>query len=174
MAQRGSASAFALRPTYVLLPLENYDMTLPHGRSVLPLLHCKGYGLSESALWKVLRYSSPQLLAGGANTPYNTGAAIVFLKSYGWSDDGIAERVLLCYPEVLAATQEELQAGAGGSAERGSAVGGWGGGWGIGAKQKAGGRRRGGARRRARRGRGREETGVGDGLLLLRWRAAGG
>lgn len=68
-----------------------------------------GYGLTESALWKVLRYSSPQLLAGGDNTPYNTGAAIVFLKSYGWTDDGIAERVLPCYPEVLAATQEELQ-----------------------------------------------------------------
>lgn len=71
----------------------------------------------------MLRYSSPQLLAGGDNTPYNTGAAIVFLKSYGWTDDGIAERVLPCYPEVLAATQEELQAGAGASLAEGGALG---------------------------------------------------
>ncbi|GFR49302.1 hypothetical protein Agub_g11324, partial [Astrephomene gubernaculifera] len=45
-----------------------------------------------------------------ANTPYNAGAAIMFLKSYGWTDEDITQRVLACYPEVLTATPEELQA----------------------------------------------------------------
>ncbi|GIL52474.1 hypothetical protein Vafri_8341 [Volvox africanus] len=87
-----------------------------------------GYGLDDEAVWKVLRYS-PGLLVramtgddnggGGidgtsppvkANTPYNAGSVIMYLKSYGWTDEEVSLRLLPCYPEVLAATAEQLQA----------------------------------------------------------------
>ena len=74
--------------------------------------------MSDEAVWKVLRYSPGLLLRAGsadgaANTPYDAGSAIVFLKSYGWTDDDIVLRVLPCYPEVLAASPEQLQVGRG-------------------------------------------------------------
>ncbi|KXZ55490.1 hypothetical protein GPECTOR_2g1039 [Gonium pectorale] len=72
-----------------------------------------GYGLTDEGVWKVLRHCPRLLLGpegGTANTPYNAGAAIVFLKSYGWTDEAVLERVLPCYPEVLAARPEQLQA----------------------------------------------------------------
>ena len=46
---------------------------------------------------------------GSPNTPYNAGAVIVFLKSYGWTDDDVVSRVISCYPHVLAARPEQLQ-----------------------------------------------------------------
>ncbi|KAG2501742.1 hypothetical protein HYH03_000242 [Edaphochlamys debaryana] len=73
-----------------------------------------GYGLSEEAAWKVLTYSGRKLLAsavdGTPNSPFNAGQAILFLKGYGWTDEDIISRVMACYPEVLAATPEQLQA----------------------------------------------------------------
>ncbi|EFJ45985.1 hypothetical protein VOLCADRAFT_93752 [Volvox carteri f. nagariensis] len=48
--------------------------------------------------------------AAAFNTPYNAGAAIMFFKSYGWTDQEVIRQLLPCYPEVLAATPEELQA----------------------------------------------------------------
>ncbi|GIL79651.1 hypothetical protein Vretimale_12248 [Volvox reticuliferus] len=87
-----------------------------------------GYGLDDKAVWKVLRYS-PGLLVRvptgdvsdgssidgatppvEANTPYNVGSVIMYLKSYGWTDEEVALRLLPCYPEVLAATTGQLQA----------------------------------------------------------------
>ncbi|GLC40784.1 hypothetical protein PLESTB_000023100 [Pleodorina starrii] len=84
-----------------------------------------GYGLDDEGVWKVLRYSPGLLLrrrqdseegddggggGGDVNTPYNAGAAIMWLKSYGWTDEEVVARLLPCYPEVLAATTEQMQA----------------------------------------------------------------
>ncbi|KAF6260858.1 hypothetical protein COO60DRAFT_1625570 [Scenedesmus sp. NREL 46B-D3] len=67
----------------------------------------EGYGLGKEAFWKALRYSSDKLV--GADL-YTAGAAIVWLKQLGpWSDADIANRLIPCYPEVLATSTEQLQ-----------------------------------------------------------------
>lgn len=67
----------------------------------------EGYGLGKEAFWKALRYSSAKL--AGADL-YTAGAAIVWLKQLGpWSDADVANRLIPCYPEVLATRTEQLQ-----------------------------------------------------------------
>eukprot|EP00882_Tetradesmus_deserticola_P027868 GHRQ01031005.1.p1 GENE.GHRQ01031005.1~~GHRQ01031005.1.p1 ORF type:complete len:167 (+),score=65.34 GHRQ01031005.1:111-611(+) len=67
----------------------------------------EGYGLGKEAFWKALRYSSGKL--AGADV-YTAGAAIVWLKRLGpWSDADVADRLIPCYPEVLATSTEQLQ-----------------------------------------------------------------
>ncbi|KAG2424370.1 hypothetical protein HXX76_014579 [Chlamydomonas incerta] len=50
------------------------------------------------------------LVGAPGASPYAAGAAIVWLKSWGWTDADIAARLLPCYPHVLAAGTEPLQA----------------------------------------------------------------
>ncbi|PNH12815.1 hypothetical protein TSOC_000182 [Tetrabaena socialis] len=89
---RASAGLVRRRPELLTVRLEEWVQFLT------------GYGLREEAVLKVLRYSPALLLPGGAgappNTPYNAGLAVVFLKSYGWTDEAVMERVLPCYPRA--------------------------------------------------------------------------
>ncbi|KAG2452462.1 hypothetical protein HYH02_002702 [Chlamydomonas schloesseri] len=50
------------------------------------------------------------LVGAPGASPYAAGAAIVWFKSWGWSDADVAGRLLPCYPHVLAGGPEPLQA----------------------------------------------------------------
>ncbi|PNW80212.1 hypothetical protein CHLRE_08g382575v5 [Chlamydomonas reinhardtii] len=50
------------------------------------------------------------LVGAPGASPYAAGAAIVWLKSWGWTDADVTSRLLPCYPHVLAGGVEPLQA----------------------------------------------------------------
>lgn len=104
-----TASLEALQQVFTPLEVEKLASSKP---SVLDLPTSdwleffEGYRLPKAVQWRTLRYSTHELA-----DPFTAGAAIRWLKQLGpWTDADVAERLLPCYPKVLATSDASLTA----------------------------------------------------------------
>ena len=66
-----------------------------------------GLGMSPDAFFRLIRHS-PQALLG--NTPYVAGHAVLLLRSLGFSEQQVLDRILPVYPRLLSLTREQRDA----------------------------------------------------------------
>lgn len=60
-------------------------------------------------MYKLLKYRSREALSN--NTPYNAGQVVLRFKAHGgWTDRDVVERLVACYPHLLAVPVADIDA----------------------------------------------------------------
>mmetsp|Transcript_8144 Transcript_8144/g.17452 ORF Transcript_8144/g.17452 Transcript_8144/m.17452 type:complete len:264 (+) Transcript_8144:106-897(+) len=67
----------------------------------------EGYGMKQEDFYLLMRHS-PSVLLG--NTPFTAGSSLLFLRTWGISDEDVVQRIIPYYPQVLAMGEERLKA----------------------------------------------------------------